>query len=174
MVNKFTVFSAKSLTAFCIFIAVTAFTVPAHRFYLGLTEIRVSTSKKTMDVSCKLFTDDLEEVLLKKYGKKTDLATSTKDKATQALLNKYINENFKINVGGKLQVLSFVGYEVETDATWCYLETVPFNSKGTINIYNTLLYDYLPEQSNMINFYWDDQDKSAKITNPDKMVEITF
>ena len=151
----------------------TAFTAP-HRFYLSLTEVRVDTQKKTLDVSSKLFTDDLEDALLKKYGKKIDLATGTKDKNVQALLSRYINENFKINVGGQLQTLSFVGYEVETDATWCYLETVPFTAKGTVAVYNTLLYDYLPDQSNMINFYWDDQDKSAKLSNPEKMTEFKF
>lgn len=159
--------------ALSLFIVLTAFTVP-HRFYLSLTEVRVNTQKKTLDVSCKLFTDDLEDALQKKYGKKIDLATSTKNKDVQALLSKYINENFKINVGGRLQTLSFVGYEVETDATWCYLETVPFTGKGTVAVYNTLLYEFLPEQSNMVNFYWDEADKSAKMSNPEKMTEFTF
>jgi hypothetical protein len=159
---------------FVIILTLTAFKSPAHRFYLSLTEVRVDTKKQTLDVSCKLFTDDLEDLLLRKYGKKTDLATSSKNKDIQALLAKYINENFRINVGGKLQTLSFVGFETEGDATWCYLETNPFISKGTVNIYDTLLYDYLPEQSNLINFYWDDVEKSAKLVNPEKMAEITF
>jgi len=167
-------FSVKFIAAFCIFFAVTAFTIPAHRFYLSLTEVHIDSKKKTLDVSCKLFTDDLEEAFLKKYGKKIDLATATKDKATQTLLNNYINENFKINVGGRLQILRFVGYEVETDATWCYLETVPFNGKGTVSIYDALLYDYLPDQSNMIDVSWNEVDKSAKLSNPEKLVELIF
>lgn len=173
MFNKNTAFILKSLTAICFFLAVTAFVSP-HRFYLSLTEIRVDSKKQTLDVSCKLFTDDVEEVLQKKYGKKVDLATTSKNKEVQALVTKYINENFKINVAGKLQTLSFVGFETETDATWFYLETTPFTSKGKVTIYNTLLYDYLPEQSNMINFYWDDQEKSAKLSAPEKMVEFEF
>lgn len=156
------------------FLMMTAFTSPLHRFYLSLTEVHVDSKKHTMDVSCKLFTDDIEDALARKYGKKTDLATSTKNKDVQALLNKYINENFKINVGGKLQTLNFVGFEIEGDATWCYLETAPFIGKGTVNIFDTLLYDYLPEQSNMINFYWDDVEKSAKLVNPEKMTEMIF
>ena len=127
-----------------------------------------------MDVSCKLFTDDLEDALFKKYGKKIDLPSSSKNKEVEVLLNKYINENFKINVGGKLQTLSFVGFETEAEATWCYLETVPFVAKGKVSIYNALLYDYLPEQSNMINFYWDDVEKSEKMANPEKMITFDF
>lgn len=127
-----------------------------------------------MDVSCKMFTDDLEDALLKKYGKKLDLATSTRNKEAATLLAKYINEHFRINVGGKLQTMTFVGFETETDATWCYLETVPFTAKGTVNIYNSLLYDYLPEQTNMINFYWNDVEKSAKLGSPENMTQLEF
>src|SRR3954465_2342312 len=117
MSNKFTYLPAKLLSIGFFFLVATAFTVPAHRFYLSLTEIRIDSKKQTLDVSCKLFTDDLEDALLKKYGKKFDLATSSKNKEVQALVNKYINENFKVNVGGKLQTLAFVGFETETDAT---------------------------------------------------------
>lgn len=171
---KINQFPAKLLTLACLFLALSVSTNPLHRFYLSLTEVKVDTKKQTLDVSCKLFTDDLEDVLFKKYGKKTDLSGSLKNKEVEALISKYINENFKINVGGKLQTLSFVGFETETDATWCYLEVVPFTAKGKVTILNTLLYDYLPEQSNMINFYWDETERSAKLVNPEKMAELDF
>lgn len=173
MKNKINIFPTKTLAVTILFLTAAAFS-PAHKFYLGLTEIRVDSKKQTMDISCKLFTDDLEDVLFKKYGKKINISTSSKNKEVEALLFKYLSENLKITVGGKTQTMTFVGFETETDATWCYLETVPFNSKGKISITNTLLYDYFPEQSNMINFYWDDVEKSTKITNPDKMTEFEF
>jgi hypothetical protein len=165
---------AKFLSVFCLFFVLSAFAIPLHKFYLSLTEVRVDTKKQTLDVSCKLFTDDLEDTFVKKYGKKIDLATSINNKEVQALLLKYISENFNISIGGKPQNLNFVGFETETDATWIYLEVMSFKEKGKIKIVNTLLYDYLPEQSNMINFYWDDKEKSAKLVNPEKTVEFTF
>jgi hypothetical protein len=174
IMSKITFFLLKSLAVICLFLSVCSFMAPVHRFYLSLAEIRVDTKKQTLDVSCKLFTDDLEDLLVKKYGKKADLATSTKDKDVQALITKYMSENFKINVGGKLINLNFVGFETEADAIWIYLESVPFREKGTVTIFNTLLYDYLPEQSNMINIYWNDAEKSAKLVNPDKMAEFVF
>jgi hypothetical protein len=169
--NKY--FLVKSLTVLILFVTLAGFIVP-HRFYLSLTEIHIDSKKQTMDISCKLFTDDLQDALFKKYGKKIDIASSAKNKDVEALLEKYINENFRITIGGKSEKLSFVGFETETDATWCYLEKVPFKDKGKVSIMNTLLYDYLPEQSNMVNFYWDDLDKSGKVTNPEKTIELEF
>lgn len=172
--NKMNSFPLRLTIIFCLFLAATSFTVSPHRFYLSLTEIRVDTKKQTLDVSCKLFTDDFEDALFKKYGKKADLATSTKNKEVQALVSKYVNENFKINVGGRTIALSFVGFETDTDATWIYMEAAPFKEKGKAAILNTLLYDYLPEQSNLINFYWDNAEKSAKLVNPEKLSEFNF
>ncbi|HEX8516236.1 MAG TPA: DUF6702 family protein [Bacteroidia bacterium] len=171
--SKITYFPAKALIISGLFLIVTSFT-PIHRFYLSLTEVRMDTKKQTLDVSCKLFTDDLEDALFRKYGKKIDLASSSKNKDVQVLVFNYITENFKVNVGGKLQSLTFVGFETDMDATWCYLESVPFISKGKVTAMNTLLYDYLPEQSNMMHFYLDDVEKSAKLVNPEKTAQFDF
>jgi hypothetical protein len=172
--GKITQFSVKLIIFTCILFLTSAFTTPVHKFYLSLTEVRVDTKKQTLDVSTKLFTDDLENAIQKKYGKKVDLASSTKNKEIHALLHRYITEHFNINVAGTAIKLTFVGFETEADATWCYLESAPFFSKGKITITNTLLYDYLPEQSNMINFYWDHEEKSAKLVNPEKTTEFDF
>ncbi|MCE3278271.1 MAG: hypothetical protein K0S44_462 [Bacteroidetes bacterium] len=172
--GKITQFSVKVSIFLSVLFITSAFTFPVHKFYLSLTEVRADTKKQTLDVSSKLFTDDLEVALQKKYGKKVDLATSSKNKDVQALLHKYIIENFKMSVAGTAIDLTFVGFETEADATWCYLESVPFYSKGKVRIVNTLLYDYLPEQSNMINFYWDQEEKTAKLVNPEKTTEFDF
>jgi hypothetical protein len=172
--GKITQFSVILIIFTCILFTASAFTFPIHKFYLSLTEVRVDTKKQTLDVSSKLFTDDLEDALFKKYGKRVDLGTSSKNKDVQSLIHKYILENFKISVAGTAINLTFVGFETEADATWCYLESVPFYSKGKIRIANTLLYDYIPEQSNIINFYWDNEEKSAKLVNPEKITEFDF
>jgi hypothetical protein len=148
--------------------------MPLHRYYLGLTEVHINTKEHTLDVSIKLFIDDLETELKKNSGKKTDLLSSQKNKEAEQLLYAYLEKNFRINVGGKLQKLQFVGFEVESDVVWCYLEVKDFKDKGTVAIYNALLYESFPEQSNLINVYWNDVSKSAKLSNPEKMVDFVF
>jgi hypothetical protein len=154
--NKIRYFPFKLLIVTGFFLLTSSFVLPFHRFYLSLTEIRVDTKKQTLDVSSKMFTDDIENLLLKKYGKKIDLSSSTKNKEVHSLLNNYVNENLMISIGGKKQNLGFVGFETDADATWIYLETVPFNDKGKVVVTNTLLYEHIPDQAKLINFYWND------------------
>jgi hypothetical protein len=159
--------------AVCAFVLCGALTV-VHKYYMSLTEVHINTGKHTLDVSSKLFADDLETELEKSSGKKIDLASSAGKKEVEAVLFDYLNKNFRINVGGKLQTLTFVGFEMENDAVWCYLEVPNFKGKGTVSIYNSLLYDSFPEQSNLINVSWNDVSKSARLNSPDKMVDFVY
>ena len=147
--------------------------IPIHKYYFSLTEVKITSSKKSIEVSCKLFTDDLEEALFKLQKKKIDLATSTGDKNIQVVVFKYITDRFKIYFQNKPVKLNFVGFEIEDDVTWCYLEsTINPKASKQIKITNTLLYDFLSEQTNLIQFQWDEMRKSGKLNSPQK--EATF
>src|SRR3989344_3020172 len=157
--------------ASAIVILMASFTPIMHKYYVGLTEVNIDSKKHTLDVSTKLFMDDLEAGLLKSANKKVDLSISVNNKEVQALLMNYLDANFKVNVGGKLLKLKFVGYEVENDAVWCYSEVTNFKGKGTVSILNTLLYESFPEQANLMNVNWDGVSKSVRLSNPDKLAE---
>ncbi len=151
-----------------------SFVIP-HKYYFSLSEIKVDTKKKSLSVGCKIFTDDLEDALLKINKKKVSLSTSLNDKSVQIILHKYITDRFKISIANQPIKLNFVGFEIEDDVTWCYLESV-VNSKSSknIKIINTLLYDYLPEQTNLIQFQWNEIRKSEKFNQPAKEVSFSF
>lgn len=155
-------------------LVMSSFAPVLHKYYLSLTEVHVNTKKHTLDVSSKLFTDDLEFALGKIANKKIDLSSSVKNSEVEKLLFNYLDKNFKINVGGKLLKLEYVGYEVENDAVWCYLEVSDFKGTGTVSIFNTLLYESFPYQTNLINVTWDGVTKSGKLVNPEKLAEFVF
>jgi hypothetical protein len=162
------------ISAGIILLTGSSFISPMHRFYLSLTEVHVDTKKHTLNISCKMFTDDLETALNKNNSKKIEISGTSKSKELDGLLIDYLNKNFKINVDGKLLKLKYVGFEIENDGIWCYMEVTGFTGKGNVAVYDSLLYDDFPEQSNLVNFYWDEESKSAKLSNPDKMVEFKF
>lgn len=163
-----------ALVGTIVIFTMTSFAPNMHKYYVGLTEVNIDSKKHTLDVSTKLFMDDLEAALLKSTNKKVDLSKSVDNKEAQVLLMNYLNANFKINVGGKLLKLQFVGFEIENDAVWCYSEVTNFKGKGTVSILNTLLYESFSEQSNLMNVNWDGVSKSVKLSNPEKLAEFIF
>jgi hypothetical protein len=148
----------------------------AHRYYFSLSELKVDTKKKSLELSCKLFTDDIEDALLKLNHSKVDLATSTKNKVVLGQVETYLHERFKIVINGIPIQTHLIGFEAENEVTWFYLEgTVSATlSPVKIKITNSLLYDFLPEQTNLLHFTWNDQERTEKLTNPDKEMEFQF
>ena len=137
----------------------------AHPYFVSVTEIRSDSQKQSLNISCRMFTDDLQDALYKQYKYQAEL--SKKDGTADAFLQKYIAERLQITVAGKPVPFQLVGYEIEEEATWCYLEAASFPGMGPVEIHNRLLYDYLPEQTNLVHFYRDGVRNSYKLVNPE-------
>jgi hypothetical protein len=137
----------------------------------------VNTQKKNVELSCKLFTDDVEDALFKLNHSKVDLGKSQENKAVQAQVAKYLHERLNIVINGIPSKLLFVGFETENDVTWFYLEgnvNVGKAAPVKMKITNSLLYDFLPDQTNVMQVICDDKENTGKLVNPEKEVEFTF
>jgi hypothetical protein len=145
---------------------------PIHPYYVSVSEVRIDTVSKAVNVSCKLFTDDIQDALYRIYKTPVDLSIQSEN--NNLLLETYIKERFKITIGKKAIPLKFIGYEIEEEATWCYFEFGTLESFGKVIIVNTLLYDFLPEQTNLIHCYYNLNRKSFKLNNPDKIAQFDF
>jgi hypothetical protein len=144
----------------------------AHPFYIGVTEIRYDSKKKTMQVSCKLFMDDVQEAMYKTYQQKVDFTRGKKQ--YEKLLQKYILNHLQITVNNKGVPLIWRGYEVEEEAIWCYMEQEKLDDYQMVKVHNSLLFDYFENQMHFIHCYKNEERKSYKITNTEKTALFTF
>lgn len=130
-----------------------------------------------MEISCKLFTDDVEDALLKLNHSKVDLARSSENKVAREQVIKYLHERLQIVINGIAVKPELLGFETENDVTWFYLESAVNVGKGVpvkLHIKNSLLYDYLPEQTNLIQVIWNAQERTERLVNPEKDVDLTL
>ena len=149
----------------------------AHRYYFSFSEIKLNQAKKTVEFSFKLFTDDVEDALFKLNHNKVNLAVSENSKGVQKQVSDYLHERFKIVINGLPANLELIGFETENDICWFYLESkagIEKAGQAKIKITNTLLYDFLPEQTNIMHLIWNEQERTEKLTNPAREVEVTF
>lgn len=127
-----------------------------------------------MDISCKVFTNDLENALKQLYKESIDLKNTKDEKKAEELLKKYFSSHFSVQTGGEIQQPAYVGYEIEEEAIWIYFEVNDYTAKGKIEITNTLLYDFLPAQNNLIHCIYNGTRKSTRLVNPDQKAEFSF
>lgn len=164
--------SAVKNTFWCvvIWISVSSF----HPYYVSVSDIKYSEQDKTLQISCRTFTDNIEDALKKLYKKQIDVLHPKDKKEVESLLTDYINKHIKIKVNGKWQTIQFIGYEKEEEAIWTYIEIKNVELPKSVIIENTLLYDYLPQQINMVHIEVKGNKQSSKTTNPEKELIFNF
>src|SRR5215218_4074952 len=93
-----------------------------HPLYVSVTEINHNAGEKSLEISVKVFSEDLQQVIEKNNKVQLDL-TAEKDKAkTGQYITAYFNNNLSLIVDGRSVALSYVGFEVEKESAFCYFE----------------------------------------------------
>ncbi len=131
-----------------------------HPFYVSICQIDHNPTTKSLEISFKIFTDDLEYSLEKQGTGRLFLGSEKEsEKADQYIFN-YLKNNFKITIDGQETEYSFLGKEIELDVTWCYLEAKNINDFTKIEVLNKILIDDFNSQSNIVHIKYGDKRKS--------------
>lgn len=145
-----------------------------HPFYVTVTEIEHNAKAQTLEISCKIFTDDFEHTLRNNYKGKIDLIYPQNAEAVSLIVKDYIKKHLKINVNGVVAEMSFIGYENKDDGIVSYFECEKIKTVKTIEITNNLLYDYKPEQISIIHVTVNGKRQSTKLVNPEEKALLEF
>lgn len=125
-----------------------AFTL--HKYYISLTQIDYKSQEKTLQITMRLFTDDVEKTLNTNFKKEFKLDTPQELATTNQLIAYYINNHFKVIVNGKQLNIKFLGKEYENDLVYFFIEINDVATINSIEIENTILMDEFEEQQNII------------------------
>lgn len=145
-----------------------------HAFYISVTEITFNPKDKSIEVCSHIFTSDLETAFKAKNKSMIDFSLLS-DKATaDKFLSAYLKEKLKIAVNGKAVSLNYYGFEINEDAVWIYADLKNISSVKTISVSNTILYDLIEAQSNMIQVVVGNNKQNTKLDNPTKNATFNF
>jgi len=124
-----------------------------HKFYVSLTEVRFNPSSGRIEISIRIFPDDLDRALLEKHGIFTQLATELEAPEADSLLMEYLLDHFSLEVNGRSIELDYLGKETEADAIWCYLESEMVSEPLTYLVQSTILTLSFEDQVNIVQVY---------------------
>jgi hypothetical protein len=115
--------------------------------------MRYNAGSKKMEIAQKIFWDDLEVALSKEAGVSVDFLRP-KDKAKlESQVKNYLLEHTQVWINGKLVAINYLGYEVEEDAAWFYLESAVTSIPKTVEVRSTLLLRDFDGQQNIVHVY---------------------
>lgn len=143
-----------------------------HAFHTSLTEIQYNPKEKSLEVSIRMFTDDLETALTK-FNNGQKIMVGGKNDNSDAVLSKYIQQHFAIISPQKQKKpLSFIGKELEGDATWIYVEIPNSQDFKGCFLYNNLMQEMFDDQTNLVNFLYLGNKKTFLFNAKTKSAEI--
>ena len=145
-----------------------------HPIYMSVTEIEHNAKEKSIEISCKIFTNDFEKTLRANYKTKIDLLDAKQNKAMGKYVSDYVQKHLKLSVDGKVVTLKYIGFENIEDGIVTYLEVENIASLKKIEVTNNILYDYKPAQISVIHASVNGKRQSTKLTNPEAKAVFTF
>lgn len=146
-----------------------------HPFHVGVVEINHNAAEATLEVQCKLFTDDFEAVLSKVYKRKADLIATSLHSSMDSVVQHYLKTHLSLQVNEKPVSLTYLGFEQEREAVYVYLEVEKAPSmieKAAVG--TSLLYELYDDQVNLIHFSTRNMRKSAKLEYPATSASLVF
>jgi hypothetical protein len=121
----------------------------AHKFYMAIYQINYAPQKKMVQITSRIFIDDLNKTLEKKYKKKLFLGSDKESAEELILLRKYMNENFSVKVNGRAKTINFLSKEIDDDVLICYWNIKEIAKINSLEISNSVLLDWNAEQQNI-------------------------
>lgn len=157
------------LLAWPVFTAATA-----HKFYVSTTKIEYVEEKQSLQVISKIFIDDMEDILQKRYDPKLSLDTQKERPLDEEYLKKYVLQKLKIKVDGKEIPLHYLGREYENDVVKIFMEASSIQPFKTMEVGNSLLFDLTTQQQNIVHAKYGDERQSLVLDadNPNGLLNF--
>lgn len=124
-----------------------------HEYHVSVTRMQYNATQKTLEISIRAYTDDLEKGLsLANENRRFVLRNEDQN---NPYVERYLRKHFALaDPDRQIRPFQYIGKEEEADATWLYLE-VPFsgNPAGWV-LKHDLLMEVFDDQVNMVNVKW--------------------
>ena len=149
--------------------------VEHHPVYVSVTEIEYNPTDKSLEIICRVFTNDFEATLKKETpGSKIDLLASDQKKKMEQIVATYLSKHLKIAIDGKWRQMDWVGYEQQEESIASYLQVTGVDGFKKIMVKDDILYEYKNEQISLIHLTVKGKRKSTKLNNPDSVANFEY
>ncbi|MCK4662247.1 MAG: hypothetical protein KAT68_05240 [Bacteroidales bacterium] len=156
----------------CIYLIFSFFLHPLH---ITFTNIEYVDKDDIFKITIKIFKDDFENLIEKKYGIHAKLKENEDISDDEKIFIEYINENFSMIFDGKRRKkenIYFVKKTINEDAVWFYFECEKPKSDNTLTVTNSILMDLFNDQTNLIIVNYKNFNKGYKIKTNNQEITI--
>ena len=141
----------KTFALLLILVLASSFANKDHETYLSVTEIEYKEDTNSLQIISRVFIDDLEEVLSKRYQKDISLSYKEDLEKNKDLIARYLDKKLNITINGKKQPLQLLGSKFDADQIVMFIEGTNIEKFDKITIENLILTDLFDAQKNIVH-----------------------
>lgn len=145
-----------------------------HPYYISVVEINHNATDKTLEISCKIFTNDFETTLEKNYRSKVDLVNPKDKAAMDKIVSDYITKHLSFKADGRAVSFSYLGFEKQDEAIYSYFQVDNIATVKKIDVTNSILHDFSDQQINIIHCTVGGKRQSTKLDYPNVQASFSF
>lgn len=129
-----------------------------HEFHLSNSQLKYKQSKDVLELSVKIFIDDLETALAQRNVTGLHIGTEKESDDSARFIDEYLKDVIVINAEEDTLTSNFIGKELSEDlsAIWCYLKFDLNSNCQDLNVSNSLLTEIFDDQKNIFSFTTED------------------
>ncbi|RSK42011.1 DUF6702 family protein [Mangrovimonas spongiae] len=145
-----------------------------HKYYVSVTQIEYVKEQSSVQIITRIFIDDLENVLKKRYDENIILKYKDESGKVNDYIARYLKSKISIKINGEEQIINFIGKEYDVDIAICYLEIEGIKNIKTFEISNEVLFDMFKEQKNVIRTNINSKNKSFILIKENDKAMLNF
>jgi hypothetical protein len=146
----------------------------AHPFYLSVTEIFHNPQDRSLEITLRVFTDDLELALRQLQEGPVLLSGERSTPGADALIIVYLGKKISFQADSTYLSWNYVGKEVEPDVTYIYLEINNIENLRSFKAENRLFFELYESQRNLLHLKANGSTKSILMDARNPEGEISY
>jgi hypothetical protein len=156
------------------FLLFSSFSLKDHETYLSVTEIEYKPEQQSLQIISRVFIDDMENVLSKRYQEEVSLSYKKDLKTHKNLLQKYFSKKLVVNIEGKPVELKLLGSKFDADQIVIFLEGLDIKTFKKVKVENLLLTDLFDDQKNIVHVKEGDKIESMLLVKDKSSKTVYF
>lgn len=127
---------------------------PLHPIHLSVTEVAINSETQSLEITHKIFLEDMEDALEEMFDEKIRFAKSLKpNKNNLEYLKKYFAKTTEFKVNEKQELSpKLLGTEVEEENIYVFREaSLDLKTVKSITFVNEILLELFEDQKNILN-----------------------
>jgi hypothetical protein len=145
-----------------------------HPFYISVIEINHNQKEANVEISIRVFAEDLEAILQKYNTAKIDIDNPPNKAFLDGQIATYLKQKIKLKVNGQAVTPQYIGHEIQKESAWCFFEVPKVTDMSKLEVDCNLLYDFETNQTNILHVKSKGVEKSEKLEYPKRTAVFSF